>query len=338
MVKIDKFAVFILVLLTFNLTKPVEITKQTDTRSAVELLPVELQTQILHYVVKAPGATQEEKLKNATANIRNLIKTNRASEDLLNDENITTYLINELARYTHSNQPLAAIALGTIGARNWFTDYAKNEANLSKIAEILRNIASKCQLHKGDLDIVEFICTYAPNAVNIIANSEKKTALIFAAERGHTAIVKKLLQASTLSVNFQSNNGNTALISAAKAGHTAIVQQLLAVKGINVNTRNKQQQNALFFAATANKTEIMENLLAVPGVNVNIQNELSGNTLLMVTARNGNVQIVKKLLKNPSVKVNLKNIIGETALGSAEQSNAANKETIIELLKKNGAK
>ena len=52
------------------------------------------------------------------------------------------------------------------------------------------------------------------------------TALMWAADEGHTAVVERLLAARDIDVNAEDVEGRTALTLAAKEGHTAIVELL----------------------------------------------------------------------------------------------------------------
>jgi len=69
-----------------------------------------------------------------------------------------------------------------------------------------------------------------------------ETALMFAAEKGHTEIVQLLLQKGA-DVNAKTNSDRTALMLAAAKAHTEIVQLLLK-NGADVNAKNKYGQTA----------------------------------------------------------------------------------------------
>ncbi|NGX40970.1 MAG: hypothetical protein KR126chlam4_00802 [Candidatus Anoxychlamydiales bacterium] len=85
------------------------------------------------------------------------------------------------------------------------------------------------------------------------------TALMFAAENGHSEIVDALLLDSKIDVNkTDRHNGFTALIWAVTNNQIEVVKKLLAAKGIDVNIADKFDRTALFFAAGMSRSEIDE--------------------------------------------------------------------------------
>lgn len=92
------------------------------------------------------------------------------------------------------------------------------------------------------------------------ANNYGQTALIWAAAKGHTEVVRILLQVPGIDVNYANNNGSTALIWAAYCGHTEVVRILLETPGINVNHAEKSGETALIWAASYGYTEIVRML------------------------------------------------------------------------------
>ena len=64
---------------------------------------------------------------------------------------------------------------------------------------------------------------------------------MFAAYKGYTAVVNRLLQMPGINVNIQNKQGVTALIFAADLGHAAVVDRLSQVPGINVNAQNQME-------------------------------------------------------------------------------------------------
>jgi len=83
------------------------------------------------------------------------------------------------------------------------------------------------------------------------------TALMFAAENGHSEIVDALLLDSKIDVNkTDRHNGFTALIWAVTNNQIEVVKKLLAAKGIDVNIADKFDRTPLSFAAGMSKSEI----------------------------------------------------------------------------------
>ena len=85
-------------------------------------------------------------------------------------------------------------------------------------------------------------------------------ALNTAAEEGHTAVVRELLQADGIDVNqVCERNGTFPLYLAALRGHIAAVEELLAVDGIDINQENKKLGgSALYVAARFGHAEVGE--------------------------------------------------------------------------------
>jgi ankyrin repeat protein len=137
------------------------------------------------------------------------------------------------------------------------------------------------------------------------------TALMIAAQRGHTIIIKLLLAAARANVNLQEIDGYTALMWAARNGHTEIVKLLLAAARANVNLQERNGYTALTLAVSHGRTEIIKLLLAA-GADVNLQKR-GGDTALMLAASDGRTEIIKLLLA-AGANVNLQKRGGDTAL------------------------
>ena len=86
------------------------------------------------------------------------------------------------------------------------------------------------------------------------------TALIWAAYKGYTEIVKSLLEKDA-DVNAKDNNGHTALIWAVVNGHTEIVKSLLA-NNADFNAKNQSGHTALDYAKEKGHTGIVALLQA----------------------------------------------------------------------------
>ena len=86
------------------------------------------------------------------------------------------------------------------------------------------------------------ITTVPPKASNAQSN-DRSTALIWASEKGHEAVVRLLIDKGA-DVNAQSNAGLTALLLASRNGHEAVAR-LLIDKGADVKASDKCRSTAL---------------------------------------------------------------------------------------------
>ena len=90
-------------------------------------------------------------------------------------------------------------------------------------------------------------------------DSAGRTALMWAAYRGHTSFLQILLPLSNALA--QDNDGYTALIWAAGAGHTSCLQLLLPVS--DPKATNKNGDTALIYSATNGHNSCVQMLLPV---------------------------------------------------------------------------
>jgi ankyrin repeat protein len=90
----------------------------------------------------------------------------------------------------------------------------------------------------------------------------------------------------------------------------------------------------LIEAISDNNLERVIELLQDPSININYQDEIDGNdwTVLMYACRLGHLDIVRLLLSNPTININLADVDGNTALLLACYSYDNNSEIIRELL------
>jgi ankyrin repeat protein len=117
------------------------------------------------------------------------------------------------------------------------------------------------------------------------ANQSDKTALHWAGQYGHLAVVQTLLTAGA-DVNATDAYGTTALMETASAGHTAIVQALLKA-GANANRRDYMGETALLKSGPRASVEVTHALLQA-GADVNARNR-SGESALMRASRHPEV-------------------------------------------------
>jgi ankyrin repeat protein len=191
---------------------------------------------------------------------------------------------------------------------------AKNEAGRTPLAAAAAN---------GHLTIVDFLLQHGADV-----NSEgkdgnvTKTALNFAAEKGHTAVVKALLDRKA---DLKPNSvGETALWEAIDGDYSDTVKCLLD-HGADPNGQNPDGEPLLF---SAHKHSELIPILIAAGAEVNATNKL-GSTALMLAAYYGDADSVLALLAK-GARVGMKNEQGMTALQIAQR--LRDRERIIEIL------
>ncbi|XP_048868642.1 ankyrin repeat domain-containing protein 33B-like [Brienomyrus brachyistius] len=93
-----------------------------------------------------------------------------------------------------------------------------------------------------------------------------RTGLIVACYQGYLDVVIALAQCPYLDVNWQDKEGNTALITAAQAGHTMISHYLLNYfPGLDIERRNCHGFSALMKAAMQGRAECVRALMLAGG-------------------------------------------------------------------------
>ena len=155
-----------------------------------------------------------------------------------------------------------------------------------------------------------------------------RTALICAAEGGHEAVVRLLLEKGA-NVNAKEDNGETALHEAAWGGHEAVVQLLLE-KGANVNAKENNREKTALHPAAMRGHEVVVQLLLEKGADVNAKKD-DGETALHEAAWGGYEAIVRLLLEKWA-DINIKDKSGYTALHWAAWG--GHEATVQQLLEK----
>ncbi|KAG1964051.1 kinase D-interacting substrate of 220 kDa B isoform X5 [Pimephales promelas] len=152
------------------------------------------------------------------------------------------------------------------------------------------------------------------------------TPLIWAARKGHYDCVMHLLE-NGADVDQEGANSMTALIVAVKGGYTEVVKELLK-RNPNVNMTDKDGNTALMIAAKEGYTEIVQDLLDA-GTYVNIPDR-GGDTVLIGAVRGGHVEIVRALL-HKYADIDIRGQENKTALyWAVEKGNATMVRDILQ--------
>ncbi|KAF9772370.1 hypothetical protein IL306_009926 [Fusarium sp. DS 682] len=131
-----------------------------------------------------------------------------------------------------------------------------------------------------------------------------RTPLLWAAEKGHEAVVKLLLDTGKVDVDTRDKYGRTPLLRAAENGHKAVVKLLLDTGKVDVDARDKNGRTPLWWAARKGRKAEVKMLLDTGKVNVDARDIEYSRTPLSQTAGKGYEAVVKMLLDTGKVDVN----------------------------------
>ena len=165
-----------------------------------------------------------------------------------------------------------------------------------------------------------------------VQNKEGNTALHIASTLASNDTLSLLLEKNA-DPNIQNMAGNTPLHLACKINAPNIARRLLQDTRINVNLKNKEEGNTAIHIASTVANEDILSLLLDKYSDPNIQN-MAGDTPLHIACKMNAPKIVKRILQDSRINVNLKNAVeGNTALHIA--STVANEDILSLLLEKN---
>jgi serine/threonine protein kinase len=163
----------------------------------------------------------------------------------------------------------------------------------------------------GDTESV--IAALASNiSSNSLIHSSGQTALILAAQAGHTEVIQVLLEAQA-DLNHQDHQGRTALMWGVDQGRSEVVKFLLD-RGADKNLRDAAGETALMRAVWKGHDHIVYFLMD-KDTDVNSRYP-DGLTLLSAAAINGYTHIAKALL-DAGAAPNLTSNLGQTPLMAA---------------------
>ena len=161
----------------------------------------------------------------------------------------------------------------------------------------------------GIVEIVVALLAMKEWDINVMDNMGR-TALAWAAVRGHEAVVKILLQLEGAKADTADNQyGRTPLLDAARNGHGGVVKLLLEREDINPNTADTEySQTPLSWAVENGHERVVKLLLEREDINHNTADIKHGLTPLLLAAKSGRAGIVKLLLEREDINPNTADI------------------------------
>ncbi|KAJ9191830.1 hypothetical protein DTO164E3_8653 [Paecilomyces variotii] len=143
-----------------------------------------------------------------------------------------------------------------------------------------------------------------------------KSSLLWAAERGHEAVVKLLLQTGKADLNLKDPEfGMTPIAYAAENGHKEIAELLLGTGQVDPDSVSKEGWRPLSYACKNGHEAIVKMLLETGRVDPeSVTEDRYGVTPLLVAAATGHDAVVKLLLRTAKVDPNPRSAEDDTPL------------------------
>ncbi|XP_042864403.1 kinase D-interacting substrate of 220 kDa B-like [Penaeus japonicus] len=135
-------------------------------------------------------------------------------------------------------------------------------------------------------------------------------ALVWAAYNGNPTIVQDLLNAGA-EVDHRNKDGNTAFLVAVRQNHLDIAR-ILFNHGAYISAQNNEGANALIQAAKRNNLDMLRFTIQSGG-SLNAKTTKYGDTALMWATSRGYLEVMRELLAS-GAEVDLANLVGYTAL------------------------
>ncbi|XP_048242544.1 uncharacterized protein LOC124119618 isoform X2 [Haliotis rufescens] len=146
----------------------------------------------------------------------------------------------------------------------------------------------------GNVTIVKHLLSLKTFDINRRWGSQKQTAVMMAAERGHYDVYN-LLVLEGADVSLTDGDSMDCLMLACKRGNVYIVKHLLFLKTFDINRRwGSRKQTAVMLAAEGGHYDVY-NLLVLEGADLSLTDG-QNRDCLMLACRGGNVSIVEHLL------------------------------------------
>ena len=155
-----------------------------------------------------------------------------------------------------------------------------------------------------------------------------RSPLSWAAARGHEAVVKLLIDHPDVQKNSRDIWGRSPLALAAWAGHEAVVQLLIDQPGVENDSKGRWGETPLSWAARDGHKAVVQLLIDQPDVEKNTRDG-RGQSPLSWAARNGHEAVVKLLIDQPDIEKDSRDRRGQSPLSWAAENGH---EAVVKLL------
>ncbi|PGH02528.1 hypothetical protein AJ80_08839 [Polytolypa hystricis UAMH7299] len=157
-----------------------------------------------------------------------------------------------------------------------------------------------------------------PTSSPLGAEDLAPSLILLTVAKGHTKVVKLLLDEGNADVNVRGSRNETPLTIAMKNGNADLVKFLIEA-GANPNARTWTGEVPLLSPAREGRIDLVKILLAAPGIDPNLS-DFRGNTPFILAAKWGNKSIIKLLMTTLGVDINKINADNRTALSHAVEN------------------
>jgi len=208
--------------------------------------------------------------------------------------------------------------------------------DMTYVCNIERDIQLKDEFHRTPLswaaenghEAVVRLLVERGDVDNNAKDSYGQTPLSYAAGNGHEAVVRLLVERDDADINAKDNYGRTPLLLAAQDGHEAVVRLLVERGDVDTNAKDSFGRTPLLLAAENGHEAVVRLLAEGGGVDINAKH-IYGRTPLSFAAKNGHEAVVRLLTERDDVDINAKDNGGQTALSLAVQ---CGNEAVVRLL------
>ncbi len=168
------------------------------------------------------------------------------------------------------------------------------------------------------------------------ANKNGATAVFIAAENGHTATLRALVQECGADASTANKNGATAVFIAAENGHTATLRALVQECGADASTAKNNGATPVWLAAQNGHTATLRALVQECGADASTANK-NGTTPSMVALAKGNWDAACCLLTELKADVRACNLAGASCLHYAAVAPSKTEQAEDQAIKVAGA-